>query len=240
MCARARNEGFRTIFARFCSFWGVCVASRCFWDLIYQLGTPQAHWGHLKAHSRRAGALFLRFQLPAGPGWGRAAKLIFAFQRPHGRYFGVEYDLGHHSIQETKRNTAVFVFKAPMPLLRAQNGIFTKFTVGARARTSREASARADERGAIRSNFTFRVNPRNWVLGILFLICKFGGLPLGANLWYLSPTHSRAQCPKMKEIGLICWPKCAETARFVLPIGGILISGAQTSALASYHYPTHP
>ena len=134
----------------------------------------------------------------------------------------------------------VFVFKAPMPLLHAQNGIFAKFTVGARARTCREASARANERGATRSNFSFGVNPRKCVLGIVFLTHIFGGLPLSANLWYLSPTHSRARCPKMKEIELICWPKCAETARFILPIGGILISGAQTSALASYHYPTHP
>ena len=116
------------------------------------------------------------------------------------RDFGAGYDLGHHSIQETKRNTVVFVFKAPMPLLHAQNGIFAKFTVGARARVHREASARADERAAVLSNFTFREIPRKWPLGMQFLAAIFGGLLFNANFWHSSPTHSRARHPKMKEI----------------------------------------
>ena len=36
------------ILARFCSFWGVNVAFKCFWDLIHPFTTPRAHWGHLK------------------------------------------------------------------------------------------------------------------------------------------------------------------------------------------------
>lgn len=60
-----KDDGqFWTDFACFCSFGDINVASRCFWDVIHLLATPQAHQGRTNSIPCICGLFFLNFGFP--------------------------------------------------------------------------------------------------------------------------------------------------------------------------------